>query len=245
VVTHRISHPDSQELPPLNAAIADYVRPDRELFEEAQQEVSAFDEAFELKLNDEEEADAKKRKRIYWRDIIKREEEKAAQEVAAKEEEEKLQKAKLGDGKDFDFKDEGVKEISSVNPIEDFKKMVSDRKVDRVADALEQMKQMIKRFVLNSLNGDLYDKALECLRAMRDTCVTEDEGQKFNMFMDQLKVQFSKGTNKDFFKLIQQAKLTLITQKETHSSMATDQEAKDVIKLFLSFFIVSQSRGGA
>lgn len=41
------------------------------------------------------------------------------------------------DGKgDFDFKDEEVKEISSVNPIEDFAKMISDRKVDRVNDAI-------------------------------------------------------------------------------------------------------------
>jgi hypothetical protein len=39
-----------------------------------------------------------------------------------------------GDG--FEFKDDEVKEISSVNPIDDFKKMVSDRKVDRVGDAI-------------------------------------------------------------------------------------------------------------
>lgn len=35
-----------------------------------------------------------------------------------------------GDG--FEFKDEDVKEIRSVKPIEDFNKMISDRKVDRV-----------------------------------------------------------------------------------------------------------------
>ena len=35
------------------------------------------------------------------------------------------------------FKDEEVKEISSVNPIEDFNKMISDIKVDRVADAIQ------------------------------------------------------------------------------------------------------------
>lgn len=39
-------------------------------------------------------------------------------------------------GNGFEFKDDEVKEISSVNPIEDFKKMVSDRKVDRVGDAI-------------------------------------------------------------------------------------------------------------
>jgi hypothetical protein len=40
----------------------------------------------------------------------------------------------------MDFKDEeNIKEISSVNPIAYFKKMVSDRKVDRVGEAIGQM----------------------------------------------------------------------------------------------------------
>jgi hypothetical protein len=54
------------------------VKPDRALFEQAEEEVSAFDEAFPLKYNNEDEN--KKKKRIYWRDIIKHEEEKAAEE---------------------------------------------------------------------------------------------------------------------------------------------------------------------
>ena len=54
-----------------------------------------------------------------------------------------------GDG--FEFKDEDVKEISSVNPIDDFNKMISDRKVDRVGEALNQMQSLIERFVKNSL----------------------------------------------------------------------------------------------
>ena len=78
-----------------------------------------------------------------------------------------------GDG--FEFKDEEVKEISSVNPIEDFGKMISDRKVDRVSDAITQMQNLIERFVKNSLKGDLYQKAIECLQALRESCIKEDE----------------------------------------------------------------------
>lgn len=59
-------------------------------------------------------------------------------------------------GNGFEFKDEEVKEIKSVDPIGDFKKMISDRKVDRVGEALSQMQTMIERFVKNSLQGDLY-----------------------------------------------------------------------------------------
>jgi hypothetical protein len=45
--------------------------------------------------------------------------------------------------------------------------MVSDRKVDKVDIAIDQMKKIIERFVNNSLNGDLFEKALECLEALR------------------------------------------------------------------------------
>jgi len=49
---------------------------------------------------------------------------------------------------------------------------------------------MIERFVTNSLNGDLYQKAIECLKALRETCVKEDEGAAFNKYMEKLKKKF-------------------------------------------------------
>lgn len=65
VVSHKIAHPELDEgqnndggeakLPELNQNIVDYVRPDREMFEGAQQEISAFEEAFELEEIEEEE----------------------------------------------------------------------------------------------------------------------------------------------------------------------------------------------
>ena len=62
---------------------------------------------------------------------------------------------------DKDMKpDDKVNEISSVNPIADFNKMISDRNADLVGSALDQMEKMIKRFIDSSMSGDLYDKAL-------------------------------------------------------------------------------------
>ena len=109
------------------------MKPDKELFEAANDEVSAFEEAFKLEYNNEDEN--KKRQRVYWRDIIQREEVKNSEEVKQQAEEERIANLKAkGDG--FEFKDDEIKEISSVNPIKDFEKMVSDRKVDRVGEAL-------------------------------------------------------------------------------------------------------------
>lgn len=164
-------------------------------------EVSAFEEAFELRYNNEEENRVKKR--IYWKDIIKREEQKAKEEEKQIEEEAEAARNKLeqkGDG--FEFKDEDVKEISSVNPVQDFNKMITDRKVDRVGEAIQQMQNMIERFVNNSLNGDLYDKAIECLETLREACIAEDEGASFNLFMEKLKRLYSNGDHSEFFAII-------------------------------------------
>ena len=66
----------------------------------------------------------KEKRRIYWKDLIAKEE--------AKAEELQAEKVKFGQ----QAEDDVVKEISSVNPIADFTKMINDRKTDRVGDAI-------------------------------------------------------------------------------------------------------------
>ena len=171
VVTHKITHayreggdPNSMgpALPPLNATIAEYVRPDREMFMQAEEEIANFDEAFELEAIEEVEGEPKKR--IYWKDLIAREEQKLEKKV----EEEQAERLKMGKGED---EDKAKKEISSVNPVGDFKAMIGDRKVDRVGEAISQMQKMIERFISTALKGDLFAKAIECLKELRAACI--------------------------------------------------------------------------
>jgi uncharacterized protein YeaO (DUF488 family) len=89
---------------------------------------------------------------------------------------------------------------------------------------------MVERFIKNSLKGDLYSKAIDCIAQMRQTCIQEDEAQKYNDFMRRVKRSFAKGSYMDFFKMLVEAdkaqRLTLITQKEsTISSDVTEAEA--------------------
>ena len=117
--------------------------------------------------------------------------------------------------------DEGIKQIGSVNPIEDFKKMITNRKVDKVAEAIKQMQAIIHRYIRCSLDGDLYDKALECLAELRAACVKEDEAKKFNDFLHTIKANFTK-----FFCLLQEKNMSLITIIESElSSIVTEDEA--------------------
>jgi ATP-dependent DNA helicase 2 subunit 2 len=109
--------------------------------------------------------------------------------------------------------------------------MVTDRKTDRVAEALTQMSTLIERFVKNSLRGDLYEKALECLKEMRVACVKEDEAGRFNEFAKRVKKVFAQGPHEGFWELVVQGGVTLITHKESPtSSFVTDQEAQDFLQ---------------
>lgn len=77
---------------------------------------------------DPDDLENKEKRRVYWKDLIAQEEQKAEQRQA--------EKLKLGGDRPDD---DVVKEISSVNPIADFTKMINDRKTDRVGDAIQQM----------------------------------------------------------------------------------------------------------
>ena len=107
-----------------------------------------------------------------------------------------------------------------MNPIEDFKQMINDRKTDRVQDALRQMQAIIERYVRCSLNGDLYQKAFDCLIQMREACINEDEAPIFNKFMDKVKDLFAIGPHMDFFGMLAKNKFTLITKEESEISSA-------------------------
>ena len=112
--------------------------------------------------------------------------------------------------------------------------MISDRKIDRVESALHQMKDIIERYIRGSINGDIYDKAFECLQELRRACVTEDEAPFFNKFMETVKEKFSNGTHRDFFGMLVKKKLSLITSAESElSSIVTELEADNFLKLSL------------
>lgn len=227
MVVHKITNPEQAEVvPPMNQNIEEYVRPDREMFQEAEEEIAEFESKFDLQKVEEGDGEAKDKKRVYWKDIIAKEEEK----VERMAEEAEAERLKFGGGKDDGEGD--VKEISSVNPIADFSKMIKDRKVDRVGEAISQMQKMIERFIINSLKGDLFDKGIECIKELRKACVEEDEAPSFNRFAEQIKKKHGKGddaTTNFFFRMVKE-KITLITKHESKlSSMIGQEEANEFL----------------
>ena len=131
-----------------------------------------------------------------------------------------------------DDEDKAKKEISSVNPIGDFKAMINDRNVDRVGDAINQMQKMIERFISTSLKGDLFAKAIECLKELRQACIAEDEAPSFNRFAYRIRSMYSKGDEKsNFFLRVIEERISLITKHESKlSSLVEQQEANEFLE---------------
>lgn len=160
------------------------------------------------------------KRRVYWKDVIE-EEEKKMETVVAEQQLERLKLDKEGGNKPPEDK----KEIGSLNPIADFRKMLSDRKEDLVEEAMSQMSQVIRRMVVSSMDGDLYDKAMECLLVMRQGSVDEDDVDDFNNLC-----KFIKSKHAAFFDLMKEQKITLISKAESRlGSKVTEQEAEQFL----------------
>lgn len=54
----------------MNPTILEYLRPDRDMFEKASEDVEAFDAAFTLTEVEESKKGDNAKKRVYWKDII-------------------------------------------------------------------------------------------------------------------------------------------------------------------------------
>eukprot|EP00494_Astrolonche_serrata_P002928 UN02934 len=55
-----------------------------------------------------------------------------------------------------------------------------------VQKAIEEMKKYTTNLVQNSLQGDYYEKALECFVALRKACIIEQEPEEYNQFVIKL-----------------------------------------------------------
>lgn len=121
----------------------------------------------------------------------------------------------------------GIESVSNVTPVEDFNAMISRRDVDLVDKAIEEMQVQVLRLVNDSYKNSLYDKALECIAALRAGCIKEQESDQFNAFLQSIKAQFKGKQRNDFWVLIQQKAMTLIASSESADSGVTPEEARD------------------
>ena len=178
----------------LDENIISYMKPDRNLFE-GNKYVGLLKKVFDIKESNIyiilEDKQKDNKKRVFWRDIIKSEISENTG-VSDKKLEEKLDKQK----------ENYKKEISAINPIEDFKELIDNKYEDLTISAIKQLQDIIFKFIKESFKGSYFIKALECIKTLREACIIDEEPNMFNKFLEEIKINFSNDKYFDFCKLV-------------------------------------------
>lgn len=199
-------------LPPLNEEQLSYLLPNKEKFENNKY-VQNLNKVFPIQKNETENI---KKKRVFWKDVIKSEFEAELTQEAL---EQKLK----------DKKPEAKKNISAITPIEDFNEMISNKNEDLVVRAMELMSDLIRKFIRESFKGSYFIKAIDCIKAYRDAANEEDEVENFNVFLNDLKIKFPKDQYLDFWMLLCDNKITLISKSENEKSTYSQDQCNEWI----------------
>ncbi|EDV20349.1 uncharacterized protein TRIADDRAFT_61074 [Trichoplax adhaerens] len=139
---------------------------------------------------------------------------------------------------------ENVTEVGTVQPVQDFKAMINQKDEDRFEEgtdyrpnwypmntlACKQMKSRIWQLVMDSIGSQLFPKAMDCLKALREECVRLGEPAVFNQFLQDMKDKLSNAFGRDFWLLVVEGEITLISVQESSESDVTVADAKSFLK---------------
>lgn len=109
----------TDQIPPISNVILSYLRPEGEVTQYAREEMNKVKQIFKFKKNEIKKQGEKK---VFWKQLFEQDQGDEVQEIDQMTEEvqDMVAKQKFG----FDKADDIVKEIRSINPLEDFRKMI-------------------------------------------------------------------------------------------------------------------------
>ncbi|XP_062604717.1 X-ray repair cross-complementing protein 5-like [Saccostrea cucullata] len=208
---HRALEPH-EPLPELSPLIANSLKPPQEVVTRCEAQCDKIKELFKL-------------------EVVKKKEDKTGENMFKQKEEEEpsSKKIKLDDdlgGGLAGMTKADVTEVGTVTPVDDFITLINQRDADRFEEASKQMQQRVEQLVTDSFGPQFYGKASDCLKALREQSVKKSEPTLYNNFMKKFKDFLIEKGRRDFWELIVDEKLGLITKTESEDSRVTLEEAK-------------------
>jgi len=95
------------------------------------------------------------------------------------------------------------------------------------------MTAMILNLIRNAISNQSYEKILNCIKVLRETCIKEDEGNFFNDFMKDLKknltipdVDEKIYIHRDFWQVMIDNEMNLIKSEEGKEGVTEEEYAK-------------------
>ncbi|PIO31377.1 hypothetical protein AB205_0005130, partial [Aquarana catesbeiana] len=114
--------------------------------------------------------------------------------------------------------------VGSVNPVEDFQALVRQKNMN-FQDVSNQLIKRIYGFV-DTKQSQYYLKSMNCIKCLRTEAIRLSGARIFNDFLQSLKEKTAGGSLKEFWEIVVQDGVSLITSEESTDSSVTPEEAK-------------------
>lgn len=164
------------------------------------------------------------------KDVGKKKEEKTAQDIFKDDNEDgpNPKKQKIEDEEDsfsiIKLAEGNVTSVGSVNPAEDFRILVRQKNAD-FKDVSQQLINRIDQF-LEHKSSQYYMKGINCIRVFREEAMKLSKVRCFNDFLQALKSKVEDKALVDFWEIVVQDRISLITKDEAEGSSVTSEEAE-------------------
>ncbi|XP_032859807.1 X-ray repair cross-complementing protein 5 [Tyto alba] len=167
------------------------------------------------------------------KEVVKKKEEKTAQDIFKDNSEDgpSPKKPKIEDEEGsfsiIKLAEGNVTSVGSVNPAEDFRILVRQKNAD-FKNVSQQLINCIDQFLENK-GSQYYMKGMNCIRVFREEAIKLSKVQCFNDFLQVLKSKVEDKALADFWEIMIQDRISLITKDEAEESLVTSEEAEEFL----------------
>ncbi|XP_070585930.1 X-ray repair cross-complementing protein 5 [Erythrolamprus reginae] len=207
---HKAFHPDAP-LPTIEKHLIDMLEAPQEVTEKCQAPLQKVKALFPLK----EGGKIKEQKTAQSIFKDNNEDGPDAKKAKTEEGEASFRIASLSEG--------NVITVGSVNPAENFSVLVRKKNAD-FKEVSQQLIKHIFQFLEN--RGMFYMKSIHCIKVFREDAIKLSEVQCFNDFLEALKKKVDDKNLADFWEMMIQEGISLITNEEAEGSSLTAEDAK-------------------
>ncbi|NWX22955.1 XRCC5 protein, partial [Aegotheles bennettii] len=163
------------------------------------------------------------------KEVGKKKEEKTAQDIFKDNEDGPTPKKTKIEDEEGSFSimklaEGNITSVGSVNPAEDFRILLRKKNAD-FKDVSQQLINRIDQFLENK-GSQYYMKGINCIRVFREEAIKLSKVQCFNDFLQALKSKVEDKALADFWEVMVQDRISLITKDEAEGSSVTSEEAE-------------------
>ncbi|XP_051566597.1 X-ray repair cross-complementing protein 5 [Myxocyprinus asiaticus] len=167
------------------------------------------------------------------KEVMKRKEQKTSADVfGSSANEPDTKKVKLDEETEFilaDITEGNVTSVGSVNPARDFCKLIRMKSIP-FDQACQQLTHRIEQ-LLGNRSPEYYRKSITCIQAFREQSVATGNAELFNSYLQSLKGSVPVRNLQEFWDLLVQDALTLISKDEVDDSTVSKQDANQFMAI--------------